>query len=85
VGHPAGFLISGVIWTTWHFPLIFFGPYHGAGPVWFSLITFVPSLMGAAFILAWLRLRSGSIWPSVLFHGIWNYFIQQLSCDHNSY
>jgi membrane protease YdiL (CAAX protease family) len=33
--------------------------------------------MGAAFILAWLRLRSGSIWPAVLFHGFWNYFIQQ--------
>jgi hypothetical protein len=33
--------------------------------------------MGAAVILAWLRLRSGSVFTAILFHGFWNYFIQQ--------
>lgn len=70
-------LLSSAIWTVWHFPLIFFGTYHGAGPIWYSLAVFVPSVMGAGLILAWLRLRSGSIWGAVLFHGFWNYFIQQ--------
>lgn len=32
--------------------------------------------VGVAVMLAWLRLRSGSIWPSVFYHGIHNTLIQ---------
>ncbi|HOT04324.1 MAG TPA: type II CAAX endopeptidase family protein [Methanolinea sp.] len=70
-------LLSGAIWTVWHFPMMFFGGYHGTGPLWYSLAVFVPSVMGAGLILAWLRLASGSVWVAVLFHGFWNYFIQK--------
>lgn len=70
-------LLSAAIWTVWHFPMIFFGTYHGAGPIWYSLVVFIPSVMGAGLILAWLRLMSGSVWVAVLFHGLWNYFVQQ--------
>ncbi len=70
-------LISGGIWTLWHFPLIIFGSYHGAGSLAFSLAVFIPSVMGAGLILAWLRLISGNVWVAVLFHGFWNYLIQQ--------
>ncbi len=69
-------LLSGAIWAAWHFPVIFFSTYSGAGPLWYSLLMFVPSVMGAGLILAWLRLRSGSVITAILFHGIWNYFIQ---------
>jgi membrane protease YdiL (CAAX protease family) len=70
-------LLSSAIWTVWHFPMIFFGTYHGTGPIWYSLAVFIPSVMGAGVILAWLRCMSGSVWVAVLFHGFWNYFIQQ--------
>jgi len=70
-------LISAAIWTAWHFPVMFAGTYHGAGSIWYSLAVFIPSVMGAGVILAWLRLASGSVWVAVLFHGFWNYFIQQ--------
>jgi membrane protease YdiL (CAAX protease family) len=69
-------LLSGAIWAVWHFPLIIFGSYHGVGSLWFSLLTFTPSVIGAGVVLAWLRLKSGSVWVAVLFHGFWNYFIQ---------
>jgi len=69
-------LISGAIWTVWHIPMMIFGGYHGTGPFWYSLAVFIPSVMGAGLILAWLRLASGSVWVAVLFHGFWNYFIQ---------
>jgi membrane protease YdiL (CAAX protease family) len=62
-------LLSGAIWTVWHFPLIFFGTYHGTGPLFYSLAVFIPSVMGLALILAWLRLVSGSVWTAILFHG----------------
>ena len=70
-------LLSGTIWTVWHFPLIIFGTYHGSGPLWLSLFFFIPSVINAGVVLAWLRLASGSVWVAVLFHGFWNYFIQQ--------
>lgn len=69
-------LISGAIWTVWHFPLIFFSTYNGAGPLWYSLMVFIPSVIGAGVILAWLRLKSGSVFTAILFYGFWNYFIQ---------
>ena len=69
-------LLSAGIWTLWHVPMIVFGTYHGTGPLWYSLAVFVPAVMGAGFILAWLRLKSGSLWVAILFHGFWNYFIQ---------
>jgi len=70
-------LLSSAIWAAWHLPPIVFSTYHGEGPLWYSLAVFVPAVMGAGIILAWLRLRSGSIITAVLFHGFWNYFIQQ--------
>jgi membrane protease YdiL (CAAX protease family) len=70
-------LLSAAIWTAWHFPMMFFGTYHGAGSIGYSLAVFIPSVVSAGLILAWLRLISGSVWVAVLFHGFWNYFIQQ--------
>ncbi len=70
-------LLSGAIWTAWHFHVIIFGSYHGAGSLWCSIAVFVPSVMGAGLILAWLRLVSESVWVAVLSHGFGNYFIQQ--------
>ncbi|OPY35358.1 MAG: CAAX amino terminal protease self- immunity [Methanoregula sp. PtaU1.Bin051] len=74
-------LLSAAIWTLWHFPLIFFSTYHGTGPIWYSVAVFVPSVIGAGVILAWLRLASGTVWVAVLFHGFWNYFIQHFYPD----
>lgn len=68
--------VSGVVWTLWHLPLILFGPYHGAGSLWFSLLAFVPLVVSASFVYAWMRLVSGSVWPPMLLHGSWNYFVQ---------
>jgi len=70
-------LVSGAIWTIWHLPIIIFSSYHGTGSIWYSLLVFVPSVMGAGLILAYLRFKAGSVWVAVLFHGFWNYFIQQ--------
>ncbi|MGV8176246.1 MAG: CPBP family intramembrane glutamic endopeptidase [Candidatus Bilamarchaeaceae archaeon] len=71
-------LISGAIWAAWHLPIIIFGFYHGAGSPWFSLLAFVPETVCIGVVFAWLRLRSGSVWPVVMFHGFWNYFIQTI-------
>jgi membrane protease YdiL (CAAX protease family) len=70
-------IVSAFIWGCWHLPLMVFGSYHGPGALWYSVFTFFLSIFGGSTIFAWIRLRSGSIWPAALLHGFWNYFIQK--------
>jgi len=67
--------ISGIIWAVWHWPLILLAGYQGSSPA-FSLVTFTLMAVAASFILAWLRLRSGSVWTAMLLHASHNAFIQ---------
>jgi len=72
-------LISGVIWALWHFPLILLADYKAAGtPVAFQLGCFATMVISSSFLYAWLRLRSGSVWPAALLHGAHNLLIQSV-------
>jgi membrane protease YdiL (CAAX protease family) len=71
-------LISGVIWAAWHMPLIIGADYHGAGPVWYSILCFAVMVVALGFLAAWLRLRSGSVWPCMLLHASHNLFVQAI-------
>ena len=70
--------ITGIIWALWHFPLIIFANYNAGVPLWYSLPLFTITVIGLSFILAWLRLKSGSLWPAVLLHASSNLFVQSL-------
>jgi len=74
--YPKVALISGVIWASWHLPIIFFGDYRGAGPLWYSVTCFVVMVVGISFLFAWMRLKSGSVWTGMLLHASHNCFIQ---------
>ncbi len=69
-------LVSGAIWSVWHMPLIIFADYNGGTPVWYSLACFVVMVLGISVPLAWIRLRSGSVWPAALLHASHNLYIQ---------
>lgn len=69
-------LASGIIWSLWHYPLILLANYHGAGPAWYSLICFTAMVIGIAFLFAWMRLKSASVWTGMLLHASHNIFIQ---------
>jgi uncharacterized protein len=72
-------LLSGGIWAVWHYPLILFGGYHNQGaPLWFGLLCFTALAVAISFIAAWLRLRTGSLWPAVLLHASHNLFVQNV-------
>lgn len=74
-GFTVAALISGVIWAVWHLPLLLFTDYGGHGPQWYALACFVVGVIGLSFAMAWLRLRSGSVWPAVLLHAAHNLFV----------
>jgi len=69
-------LVSGVIWCLWHYPAFFFLAYHGEAPRLFELASLTLQLMAGSFILAWLRLKSGSVWTAAIFHGTHNLYVQ---------
>jgi uncharacterized protein len=74
-------LITGLIWAIWHYPAIIFADYHSSAPLWFDLFSLTITVTGLSFFTAWLRLKSGSLWPVVLWHGAHNLFIQQIFFD----
>jgi len=69
-------LISGVIWGAWHVPLIVWSDYNSGTPAWYALTCFSTMIISASFLFAWIRLRSGSVWPAVLLHASHNAIIQ---------
>jgi membrane protease YdiL (CAAX protease family) len=71
-------LITWGLWVIWHYPAILFADYHSQAPRWFDMTTFTLAILGMSFFTAWLRLKSGSLWPVVLWHGNHNLFIQSV-------
>jgi membrane protease YdiL (CAAX protease family) len=69
-------LLSGAIWATWHVPLILFADYNAGTPSWYAVPCFAAMVVALAVALAWLRLRSGSVWPAAILHASHNLFVQ---------
>lgn len=66
-------LISGVIWAVYHYPLVIvlMAPRLDISP-WPMLFFLLIAGIGLSTIMAWLRLRSGSVWTAVIFHMVLN-------------
>ena len=75
-GIPAPIFVSGLIWGLWHTPLILSGQYASGPHPLLSAVVFVCTVIGIGFVFGWLRLSSGSIWPCIWAHGVWNAVIQ---------
>jgi len=71
-------LVSGIIWSLWHYPIIFWGGYNGGTSTWYSTLCFTLMVFGVASIFAWMRLKSGSVWTGMLLHASHNVFIQAI-------
>ncbi len=69
-------LISGLMWAAWHYPSILFSDYNAGTPAWYALTCFTVMVVASGFIAAWLRLKSGSVWPAAILHGSHNMFVQ---------
>jgi membrane protease YdiL (CAAX protease family) len=73
---PLASLCVGLVWALWHMPIIFWTKYN-AGPTDIELQFFNYCLMtiGMSFILTYLRVRSGSLWPAVILHASHNIYV----------
>ena len=76
VGFTGTALISGAVWTCWHYPLLIWGDYNSGTPTWYGLTCFTVLVLSISFIFAWMRLKSGSLWTGALLHASHNLYIQ---------
>ncbi|HEX9084733.1 MAG TPA: CPBP family intramembrane glutamic endopeptidase [Gemmatimonadaceae bacterium] len=68
--------LSGIIWAAWHVPIIVGADYNAGTPMWYAIPCFALMVVSISFPLAWLRLRTGSVWPAAIFHASHNLYIQ---------
>lgn len=69
-------LITWIMWALWHYPAIIWADYHSNAPRWFDLASLTLTILGLSAMTAWMRLKSGSIWPPVIWHGMHNLLVQ---------
>jgi membrane protease YdiL (CAAX protease family) len=73
---PQPLAASGLIWGSWHLPLVLWAGYaDGPSPVLSSALMLVMAT-GFGYLLARFRLATGSIWPVIALHAAWNTAIQ---------
>ncbi|TVZ40053.1 CAAX prenyl protease-like protein [Alteromonadaceae bacterium 2753L.S.0a.02] len=71
-------LVSGLLWSMWHWPLMFLGFYGNAEtPMAFQLATFTVCLVSMSVVMAYIRYKTNSLWPAVIFHMSHNAFLQK--------
>jgi len=68
-------VVSGLIWAAWHSPLTLFADYNVGTNRWYALLCSSITCVSVSFMLAWIRLKSGSIWPAALLHASHNLFL----------
>ncbi|MBS1577118.1 MAG: CPBP family intramembrane metalloprotease, partial [Bacteroidetes bacterium] len=78
IGYTKTSLLSGIIWSVWHYPILLFADYNSGTAAWYGLSCFTVMVISMSFVLTWLRLRSGSLWTGVLLHASHNLFIQSI-------
>ena len=79
---PFPLVLSGVVWGTWHLPIILWGDYATSGKPWLSAILFMIVVTLAGVFFGWLRLAGGSVWTAVIAHSSHNVFYQAVFDTH---
>jgi membrane protease YdiL (CAAX protease family) len=76
LGYTKTSLLTGIIWSVWHYPILLFADYNSGTPAWYGLTCFTVLVISISFIFTWYRVKSGSLWTGVLLHASHNLFIQ---------
>ena len=72
-------LLCGLIWAIWHFPLMLAGLYESGTSTWYQLSMFAIQTVAMTAIMAYVRLKSNSVWPAIVLHASHNY-VDQVLC-----
>lgn len=73
---PHPFLLTGLIWSAWHWPLILFSNYATSEHPALSVVLFTITVTSVSVFMGWMRAKSGSVFTATLTHGVHNLWIQ---------
>ena len=72
LGRRRALALSGLVWATWHMPLILLTPVFPVGNKLISLPLFYGTVVAASFFYGYLRIYTGSVWPASIAHSVHN-------------
>lgn len=72
--HP--YLVTGLVWSFWHLPLIAFGGFYETDTPLLMAVVYGFGIVAMSFFISELRMRSGSVWMAALIHAAHNFFFQ---------
>jgi membrane protease YdiL (CAAX protease family) len=75
-GFAIASVLTGLVWAAWHTPVMWLSGYNGGGDRVWETAAFVINVVSISGVFAWLRLKSGSLWPATTLHAAHNVFIQ---------
>ena len=71
-------IISGIIWSMWHWPLIFMKVYGSQNiNIYYQLACFTLFLTSMSVIMTYIRFKTNNIWNAAIFHASHNIWIQK--------
>lgn len=73
---PRPVLVGSLVWAVWHLPLVLAGQYAAGENRALSAVGLLLTVVGIGFVVSWMRLTTGSVWPAVVLHAVWNAVIQ---------
>jgi membrane protease YdiL (CAAX protease family) len=68
---PRPVLASGVLWGLWHAPLYLWGGFAQGQPPLLATALLMVGTNALGYVLARMRLETGSIWPAIALHVTW--------------
>lgn len=75
-GRNKALIVSGVIWAVWHLPVLISGNYMSGASILYRAPMFIVEIIAITVVVSWLRMKSNSIWPAAIWHGLHNFLDQ---------
>ena len=72
LGRRRALAISGLVWATWHIPLIVMTTIFPVGNKSISIPLFYAAIVAASFFYGYLRIYTESVWPASIAHAVHN-------------
>ena len=72
LGRRQALFLSGLVWATWHMPLILLTTVFPVGNKMISLPLFYGTVVAASFFYGYLRIYTGSVGPASIAHAVHN-------------
>lgn len=72
LGRRRALALSGLVFATWHMPLILLTTVFPVGNELISIPLFYATVVAASFFYGYLRIYTGSVWPASIAHAVHN-------------